>query len=264
MNSNPIPPGQSVEDYFSANTNSLAIKKFSHSLEKYLRPGALTRNEADRVQMDMLLLFTGAVDIYFLKLAARFLTPETYDEIVYERNIEHMCGYPLCQNIPTKADGRPKICPNQKIIQLGDPDLIKFCCKSHAKASRFYSQQLSYEPVFMRMDISYLPYGKLTFESQTAVFEEIEAIAQIGKTTLTQAAVLFAQNAVLASKDLEESSTQDKSERIQEFEHLVGKLQDISIKERDPNDSSMTDMNGVEDEELIGDHTAVEGYKAKN
>lgn len=265
MNSNQTASNISAEEHFAGNTQSYGIKKFSHSLSKHCRAGTLTRNECESLLLDLLLLFTDSVDIYFFKFASRFLTPESYDEIVNERNIEHTCGYPLCFNHPRATNGQYKIDYNKKGLLLGDPDLTKYCCKQHAKASRFYRHQLSHEPVFLRNDIAYMPYNKLPYESHTAVFEEIEAISRLSKISLAQAAVLFAQEAVLATHHLEDTeSREQQATKEQEFESLVGKLQEISIKERDPNDSNMTDMNGVENEDLVGDHTAIEGYQTKN
>lgn len=259
---NPIPPGVSIGDYFSSDTNSHIIKQFAPVLQKYFRPGALTKGEADRVFLNLLMLLTDTVDLYFFKFAARFLTPETYDEIISERTIEHTCGYPLCSKIPKGPDGRFKIDYNAKGYILSDPDLMKFCTKEHAKASRFYQHQLSYEPVFMRTDIAYLPYGKTPYESHTATLEEIESIATSNKISLSEAAIKFAHNAVLATKSI--LNEEDQSAAEKDFENLVGKLQEISIRERDPNDETMIDMNGVENEDLIGDHTAIEGYKTTN
>lgn len=115
------------------------------------------------------------------------------------------------------TNGQYKIDYNKRITSWRS-DLTKYCCKQHAKASRFYRHQLSHEPVFLRNDIAYLPYNKLPYESHTAVFEEIEAISRLSKISLAQAAVLFAQEAVLATHHLED--TESRSSKRQKNKSL--------------------------------------------
>lgn len=43
------------------------------------------------------------VDLTILKFLSRFFTPQSYDEMVEERNIEHLCGYIVCQLSPRKT-----------------------------------------------------------------------------------------------------------------------------------------------------------------
>lgn len=146
------------------------------------------------------------------------------------------------------------------------PYLTKYCSKEHAQASMFYQKQLSTDPVFLRSDITYVPYGQSPYEQQTASLEELEYISKLENITLQQAARQFAIRAVNAVKSQIESTTNQTISQQQEedgINKLVDKMEVIKITERDPNDTTMDDLVGVDDE-LIGDPNAVEGYKAKN
>lgn len=95
-----LPVGVTLEDYFANETNSYYIKSFARNLSLFFRPGTLTQKESEKIQMSLLSFLIDTVDLYFLKFSARFLTPDDFEEVVNERNIVHICGYPLCSNIP--------------------------------------------------------------------------------------------------------------------------------------------------------------------
>lgn len=146
------------------------------------------------------------------------------------------------------------------------PYLTKYCSKEHASAAVFFQKQLSYEPVFLREDITFLPYGKSTFESHTASLEELEYLSRAHNISIHQAAQQFAVNAIQASKEAQQTGEQQATtaaEDDDELAKLAEKLSFYSIEERDPNDTNMDDLAGV-DEELIGNPSAIEGYKARN
>lgn len=143
------------------------------------------------------------------------------------------------------------------------PYLTKYCCKEHAQAAVFFQKQLSYEPVFARMDIAFLPYGKSPYETQTATLEELEAIALNNQLSLHQAAQYFAMSSIKVTKEEAHMIGQGPTTSADvDLANLTDKLELVTIRERDPNDTSMDDLAGV-DEELIGNPNVIEGYTAK-
>lgn len=117
------------------------------------------------------------VDYQLLKFLSRFLTPSSYDEIIEERNIEHECGYLVCDQSPTRlvrrlsansngtttADGDPQATTRFQIynrkpsIILPNTYLSQFCCKEHYQALLFYRNQLKDEALFARENILSVP-----------------------------------------------------------------------------------------------------------
>ncbi|KFM57894.1 putative RNA polymerase II subunit B1 CTD phosphatase rpap2, partial [Stegodyphus mimosarum] len=80
------------------------------------------------------------------------LCQNDYDDVIQERSIEHMCGYPLCSKIITQV-------PKQKyhISRLSNKvyDLTErkcFCSNACYKASNFVKAQLSPVPLYMRKE----------------------------------------------------------------------------------------------------------------
>lgn len=95
-----LPKGMTYDDYYAGDTHSFYIKRFASVISPYYRPGTLTKSEVDKITINLLSFMVETVDNYFLKFAARFLTPDDFDDIVAERNIIHTCGYPLCAKVP--------------------------------------------------------------------------------------------------------------------------------------------------------------------
>lgn len=234
MDSNNMPSTEIIEGFYVGEIDSAALKRFSHTLFRYCRPGALTNKETENILSDLLLLFTSVVDIYFLKFSSRFLTPETYDDAIRERNLRHICGYPLCTNQPLDSNGQYIIGYANKILQYSAPYLLKYCCNDHSKASMFYRQQLSYEPVSMRTELTFFPYSKSPYESHIVILEELLDISQTNNISLTQAALLFNREVMMAIKCLEEPDIQEQVMKERDFDNIIGTLQSFSFKEHGP------------------------------
>ncbi|CAK7891789.1 hypothetical protein CAAN1_01S07118 [[Candida] anglica] len=140
----------------------------------------LSPTDASNVQLLITELLTDHhVDLPLLKFLSRFLTPQAYDEIVEERNIEHLCGYIVCDSSPRQparrfsagthtsvtvpggsSDGSGASSGSTFQIYNRKPSIIlpntyrsQYCCKEHYQASLFYSNQLSHEAVFARKHI---------------------------------------------------------------------------------------------------------------
>lgn len=146
------------------------------------------------------------------------------------------------------------------------PYLTKYCSREHAHAAMFFQKQLSQEPIFLRSDITFLPYGKSTYESHVASLEELQYLATTHGMSLHQAAQYFAVNAIKAARDTAQESTTNEQKQTAEDEELAklaDKLSFTSINERNPNETNMDDLAGI-DEELIGNPNVIEGYVTKN
>lgn len=153
----------------------LTLNQFLGHLAPFANKELLSPIEASRLLLVITeLLIDHNVDIPLLKFLSRFLTQESYDDIVEERNIEHQCGYIICNNTPKQQvrrlssnsngttscmDGETKfqIYNRKPSIILPNTYLSQYCCKDHYQASLFYRNQLSSEAVFARKNITLVP-----------------------------------------------------------------------------------------------------------
>ncbi|KAI7862666.1 Rtr1/RPAP2 family-domain-containing protein [Spinellus fusiger] len=86
-----------------------------------------------------------------LQQAATVLQPQSYQEIIEERSVQGQCGYPLCEKtLPSSTHvSRYRISLSQrKVYDL--TDMAMFCSQACLQKSRYYSMQLSEEPVWGR------------------------------------------------------------------------------------------------------------------
>ncbi|CAB4255532.1 similar to Saccharomyces cerevisiae YER139C RTR1 CTD phosphatase [Maudiozyma barnettii] len=106
-----------------------------------------------------------------LKYVAKLITPTTYDDLIEERNLNHLCGYPLCGKPPERnihhsesalhhgTSGVMASHQNDAIIKRflweNNPYayLSKFCSKFHFRCSQFYQVQLDENALFSRTGI---------------------------------------------------------------------------------------------------------------
>ena len=67
------------------------------------------------------------------------LSAAQYADVVEERNIEHLCGYPLCDNL-IESFSRQKFhisVKNKQVYDLTERKVGKGCCKSSAQFSMY-------------------------------------------------------------------------------------------------------------------------------
>ncbi|KFR00386.1 Putative RNA polymerase II subunit B1 CTD phosphatase RPAP2, partial [Nipponia nippon] len=86
----------------------------------------------------------------FLLNSGKFITPSHYKDIVDERSIIKLCGYPLCQN---KLENVPKqkYRISTKTNRVYDITERKcFCSNFCYRASKYFEAQISKSPVWMR------------------------------------------------------------------------------------------------------------------
>lgn len=260
----PIPVSQlsdeDIANHFAGFTNSYSIKLLSKTLKPFFRPGMLTQQECYKISLALLPILLETVDPYFLKFCARFLTPDDFQEVIDERNISHTCGYPLCSKIPTNTQGKYKIDFKSTHFSIIYPYLTNFCSKEHAQSAKFYQKQLSDESMFLRRDITYLPYGESKYERQMALLEELQHMASTENKSLDDVIVQFANMSVVGSHQ------QSEHQAAAEESNIIDKLSEqmkgfnFAVEERDPTKPSMDDFIGVEDD-LEGDPAVIEGYR---
>lgn len=150
----------------------LTLDQFIPQLAPFANRELLTPGESSKLSLIITeLLLDHNVDFPLLKFLSRFLTQSSYDDIIEERNIEHECGYILCNNSPKQltrrrlssnsngttttgsGDTRFQIYNRKPSIILPNTYSSQYCCKEHYQASLFYKNQLSPEALFARKDI---------------------------------------------------------------------------------------------------------------
>lgn len=116
-----------------------------------------------------------------LKYLARFLTPDTYRDILDERNLSKMCGYPMCSKPPERIRDPFSIDDSTKrFLWENNPYayLSTYCSKFHFRCSQFYQVQLSDEALFARIGVHLIHQNQedqkaLNDKYKVTLFEEL-------------------------------------------------------------------------------------------
>jgi hypothetical protein len=91
-----------------------------------------------------------------LNAASPYLQPKTYNEVLEERNVQEWCGYPLCSETPRRSLQRFKISLKERKV-FDQSENAQFCSDACHYKSKYYSMQLSEEPVWFR-DFNAMPH----------------------------------------------------------------------------------------------------------
>ncbi|CAI4061505.1 hypothetical protein SUVZ_05G2300 [Saccharomyces uvarum] len=118
----------------------------------------LSIHEAEVITLEILGLLCDSEckDEETLKYLSRFLTPDMYQDLVDERNLNKRCGYPLCGTSPERIrDPFSMNDTTKKFLLENNPYayLSHYCSKFHFRCSQFYQVQLSDEALFARTAI---------------------------------------------------------------------------------------------------------------
>ncbi|XP_077984375.1 putative RNA polymerase II subunit B1 CTD phosphatase rpap2 [Glandiceps talaboti] len=82
--------------------------------------------------------------------SAAFLTPTHYADVAVERSVGHLCGYPLCLN-ELRDMPKQKYHISTKVNNVYDISERKCFCSNHCyKSSKYYQEQISTSPLWMR------------------------------------------------------------------------------------------------------------------
>lgn len=159
---------------FSFDNMVVTIKDIEATvLAPFQKHRQLSIKESETLTLELLaLLCDDGVDHgNTLKYIVRLITPDTYDDLIEERNLNDLCGYPLCNRPPERNThqkenivhhGNAGVMASQqhdeiikKFLWENNPYayLSKFCSKFHFRCSQFYEVQLNDDALFSRTGI---------------------------------------------------------------------------------------------------------------
>lgn len=127
-------------------------------LTPYQKHRQLSMKEAQSIMLDILSILCDSQvkDEDTLKWLARFMTPDTYSDLMDERNLNKLCGYPMCHASPERErDPFEMSKVTKQFLWENNPYayLSRFCSKYHFRCSQFYQVQLSDDALFSRTGI---------------------------------------------------------------------------------------------------------------
>ncbi|KAF9968844.1 RNA polymerase II associated protein 2 [Mortierella alpina] len=110
--------------------------------------------------------------------AANRIKQSHYVEVIEERNIVKLCGYPLCSRPPRDIKGKFRISLHER--KVFDISLLKqFCSSTCLAASRWLQSQLTEEPLyFQNSDPEYLKTTRVSIvplDMELAEFQQTRA-----------------------------------------------------------------------------------------
>lgn len=193
--------------------------------------GYISPAKANLLNLDFIaLLADSTCDPIVLKFLARFLSVDTYTNIMDERNINHLCAYPCCSLKPARRnDGNPlrNLSKNMQLYNetnpLHDFELIEknnaksltpfsylnnFCSKKHFQCSKIYKSQLKQDALFLRDSV-------FVDHNTKALLNQFSDISKDTKIVLLEEVWLYqAQNNQLSLVDiLKDLNINDNSQR---------------------------------------------------
>ncbi|CCE62433.1 hypothetical protein TPHA_0C02800 [Tetrapisispora phaffii CBS 4417] len=139
-------------------------------LKSHQKHRQLSMKESESISVELLELLCDSCckDEDSLKYLSRLLTPELYNDLIDERNLNKKCGYPLCDKSPERIRDPFSInYVTKKFLWENNPYayLSTYCSKFHFKCSQFYMTQLSEDALFARTGVHlYSPVTKLSSE----------------------------------------------------------------------------------------------------
>lgn len=273
----------------------LTLESFIQHLESFANKELLTTTESIKLQLIITeLLVDYYVDFKLLRFLSRFLTQQTYDEIIEERNIEHQCGYILCSNTPKQmvrrlsmnsngitsasiqdpgASTHYQISNRKPTMILPNTYLSQYCCKEHYQALIFYRNQLSNEAIFARNNIMIIEPFPLHlptwYENSITCLEEVIAkhkeLKQHGKS-LSEVIAMMSGLSVADHETNQE--TNDLAKLIEDFEIVEKESNLVGDAPRDPYSAvgGVRGGGGVvvpeedDEEDETGMASTIEGY----
>ncbi|GIY17814.1 putative RNA polymerase II subunit B1 CTD phosphatase RPAP2 [Caerostris darwini] len=128
-------------------TGKVSTKDNSHLLSLKEKTLAIKRDVLQTVE---LMLEENITKDWFLQSCSK-LCKQDYVDIVQERSIEHVCGYPLCDNAIININKQYHIsCTTNKVYDITERKC--FCCNECYKASNYIKAQLHDLPLYMRKE----------------------------------------------------------------------------------------------------------------
>ncbi|GFS15205.1 RNA polymerase II subunit B1 CTD phosphatase Rpap2 [Elysia marginata] len=219
-------------------------------------------------------LIDGYVAGAYLVECGRLISKEHYNDIVEERAISRLCGYPVCSNILGKTPNKKYHVSTKtnKVYEISERK--NFCSNQCFKASRHFLAQIPDSPLWMR-DKEQLPtINLLEHDSIKGIVgdevigsnpkqilkDELDSLEDLDKKTSTSkkiSSVSKSRPAAFMSSDSRNVSVQretdiplmrentcDKSTRPVDGDNAVKTSQSVIVTENTPSDStSMGEKN---------------------
>ncbi|KAJ8300890.1 hypothetical protein KUTeg_022409 [Tegillarca granosa] len=182
-------------------------KKKKAALETKIRKRVAAEEKAYRV-VERFVDETVSED--FLKDAGQLITPSHYDDIVVERAIAKLCGYPICKNILTNVS-KQKYQISTRTNKVYDiTERKNFCSNQCYKSSKYFQKQISDTPVWGRENEPRVQFDLLSLDSKSGS-SGLEVIG--GKTEV------MAEITHLAKLDRYESNQKQKVNKGDKNQH---------------------------------------------
>ncbi|KAF9173228.1 RNA polymerase II associated protein 2 [Mortierella sp. AD011] len=150
-----LPPKPKPKPSTAASSSSPSSSKDkSKSSEGLTKKQVLLQNNIalhkkyEAMVLDWTLILCDPVSEDTLGEAANRIKQSHYEEIIDERNIGNLCGYPLCSQPPRDLKGKFRISLSErKVFDISE--LKKYCSSKCLSASRWFESQLSEEPLYL-------------------------------------------------------------------------------------------------------------------
>ncbi|KAF8937283.1 Rtr1/RPAP2 family-domain-containing protein [Dissophora ornata] len=226
------------------------------------------------------------VDEATLGEAANRIKQSHYQEVIEERNIGNLCGYPLCPKPPRDIKGKFRIALHER--KVFDISVLKqYCSSTCLSASRWLGAQMTEEPIYLNnTDPAYLKVTRVSIVPlgmELAEFQAQGAKNAVSKVTKPSAAFslpelrqedasslpLSARSPVLptTSSSAPGSSSSLGNQYVQSLLSSVPQTPSfIKIVERDTTGQILTSDIDHDMQDSLGNdheqrHEAVDGYR---
>ncbi|GMM34650.1 RNA polymerase II subunit B1 CTD phosphatase [Saccharomycopsis crataegensis] len=244
---------------------------YSYTLKSYIRPGYLTPADANILTLEIIDLFSDRpCEPTVLQVLGRFLTIDAYTNLVDERTINGICGYPLCHAAPERKNHQNPLrvlSENAKLLhnhnnhshdaaRMGTLTpfsyLNNYCSKKHYQCSQFYVAQLSDNALFLRDNLFVTANGEfINQENYHQYIGKIILLEDVWREQASRNQVSLVD--VLTDLNIGNSNS-NNNQQSQEPERIIpDELMKDEIVEKfpQPGEDVMEDDDDDDDNEMI-------------
>ncbi|KAF9432478.1 RNA polymerase II associated protein 2 [Entomortierella beljakovae] len=141
-------PSNASSELSSSSSSSGKQEEKLNPKQKLIQNNITLHKKYESMVLDWTLTLCDPVSEDVLGEAANRIKKSHYQEIVDERNIGDLCGYPLCSDQPRSIKGKYRISLNErKVYDISE--LKKYCSSTCLSASRWFESQLTEEPLYL-------------------------------------------------------------------------------------------------------------------
>ncbi|CAG8608200.1 1186_t:CDS:2 [Acaulospora morrowiae] len=146
--------------------------------QQLLKQSLETRKAFEQLSLEWQEKLYETVQLHVLQESAKYLRPQQYLEVIEERNVDNLCGYPLCSNARQVIKGQFRILNRERII-YDLTELKCYCSTICFTSSKFFATQLSDEPLYLRdlkawRAVEVIPLGVDTYLSRATLREIVK------------------------------------------------------------------------------------------